>query len=257
MNRIVPLGANGYFPSHGRHTMSFLVLTADYALLLDAGTGVSRLSEPAVQELLRPYPNLEVVLSHYHLDHIAGLSYLPAVWPRGGVRIHAPAPPLVDAEPEEALDRLLAPPLFPSSWRSFGVAVEALRGERARIANWEARLWRQAHPGGSVGLRLGDDVAYLTDTAADLNVAPMLTGVRLLLHELWTADDQAGEAAAKGHSHFSAVAELVRRSGVRALMLVHHHPSRSPEEIESLAGAMARQTGVKVLPGLEGQVYEF
>ncbi|MCS6954362.1 MAG: MBL fold metallo-hydrolase [Bryobacterales bacterium] len=257
MARIVPLGTNGYFPSHGRHTMSFLVLGPEQALLLDAGTGVSRLLEPQIQELLRPYSMLNVVVSHYHLDHVVGLAYLPAVWARGGLRIYAPAPPLVDAEPEDALDRLLAPPLFPSSWRSFGVAIEALREERSRVAAWEAHLWRQAHPGGSVGMRLGDDLAYLTDTVADPSLASRLRGVRLLLHEVWTYDDTAGEAAAKGHSDFSAVAELVRCSQISAVMLVHHPPSRSPEEAETLAAAMARQTRVRVLPGIEGQVYEF
>jgi ribonuclease BN (tRNA processing enzyme) len=256
MSRMVPLGLNGYFPSQGRQTMSFLVLAADGALLLDAGTGVSRLFEPRLRALLEPYRELYIVLSHYHLDHVAGLAYLPAVW-RRGVRLYAPAAPLVDAEPEDVLDRLLAPPLFPSSWRSFGLAVEALRQERARIGGIEARLWRQPHPGGSVGVRIGDELAYLTDTASGPDVAARVRGVRLLLHELWATGEQTAEAAGKGHSHFDDVAELVRRSSVPLLMLIHHHPGRPDEEIAELVQRMERETGARVLPGLEGEVYEF
>jgi ribonuclease BN (tRNA processing enzyme) len=256
MSRIVPLGLNGYFPSQGRQTMSFVVLAADCAFLLDAGSGVSRLYEPRLRALLEPYGELHVVLSHYHLDHVAGLAYLPAVWGRS-VRLYAPAAPLVDAEPEAVLDRLLAPPLFPSSWRSFGLAVEALRDECARIGEFEARLWRQPHPGGSAGVRLGDEIAYLTDTASGPDAAARVRGVRLLLHELWVTGEEAAEAAGKGHSHFGAVAELVRRSGVPAVMLVHHHPGRSGEEIDELVRRMERETGVHVLPAIEGEVYEF
>ncbi|HXG31919.1 MAG TPA: MBL fold metallo-hydrolase [Bryobacteraceae bacterium] len=256
MSRIVPLGLNGYFPSHGRQTMSFLLLAADGAFLLDAGTGASRLFEPRLGALLEPYGELHVVLSHYHLDHVAGLAYLPAVWGRR-VRVYAPAAPLVDAEPEAVLDRLLAPPLFPSSWRSFGLAVEALREERARIGGLEARLWRQPHPGGSAGIRLGDEIAYLTDTSSGPDAAPRVSGVRLLLHELWATGEEAGDAAGKGHSHFGAVAELVRRAGVPAVMLIHHHPGRSDEEIAGLVARMERETGARVLAAAEGEVCEF
>jgi glyoxylase-like metal-dependent hydrolase (beta-lactamase superfamily II) len=47
------------------------------ALLIDAGTGASRLlAEP---ELLDGVDRLHVVLTHFHLDHVAGLFYLAAL----------------------------------------------------------------------------------------------------------------------------------------------------------------------------------
>lgn len=48
---LIPLGTNGYIPTLGRHTMSFLVLTAGEAILLDAGTGVSRLLDSKIQDI--------------------------------------------------------------------------------------------------------------------------------------------------------------------------------------------------------------
>ncbi|MGD2114802.1 MAG: MBL fold metallo-hydrolase, partial [Acidobacteriota bacterium] len=75
--RLIPLGTNGYIPTHGRQTMCFLVRFEDRALLLDAGTGVARLLEPRVRELLEGVEQLDVILSHFHLDHVIGLSYLP------------------------------------------------------------------------------------------------------------------------------------------------------------------------------------
>ena len=114
---IVPLGINGFLPSFGRQTMSFLVETGSGCFLLDAGTGASRLLEAEIAQRLERQEVLDIVLSHYHLDHVAGLTYLNGVWGKP-VRIHAPAPPLVDVHPEEAFDRLVAPPIFPMPFES-------------------------------------------------------------------------------------------------------------------------------------------
>ena len=39
------LGGGGWFPAHGRHTASALVRDGAHAILIDAGTGISRLVE--------------------------------------------------------------------------------------------------------------------------------------------------------------------------------------------------------------------
>ena len=72
--------------------MSFLVLVEGHALLLDAGSGVGRLGEEPVARLLEGFDHLDVALTHYHLDHVVGLSYLPGVWRDKSVRLVGPAP---------------------------------------------------------------------------------------------------------------------------------------------------------------------
>ncbi len=47
------------------------------AIMIDAGTGVSRLVERP--DLVDGIESLDILLSHFHLDHIAGLAYLPAI----------------------------------------------------------------------------------------------------------------------------------------------------------------------------------
>jgi ribonuclease BN (tRNA processing enzyme) len=204
--RLVPLGTNGYIPSQGRQSMAYLVLTDDTALLLDAGTGVARLLEPKIEAMLEGYPRLEVLLTHYHLDHVVGMSFLPGVWPTRPVRIHAPGPPLVDATPDDALCRLIHPPLFPIPLPEFPMPVELdrLTGAPVVIGGVELRFRAQQHPGGSVGVRLGDAMAYITDTVADDASAEFAQGVDLLLHEVWLGP--GGEAGATGHSAADEVA---------------------------------------------------
>lgn len=255
--RLVPLGINGYIPSQGRQSMAFLVLGEEAALLLDAGSGVARLLEPAIEALLEPYERLDVVLTHYHLDHVVGMSFLPGVWPTRPVRIHAPGPPLVDVAPDEALCRLIHPPLFPIPLPEYPMPVELerLTGDPVAIGGIDLRFRAQDHPGGSIGVRLGDSLAYVTDTVADAATADFVAGVDLLLHEVWLGP--GGEASATGHSAADEVAAIAVRAGVRRLMPVHLHPRSTAADLERLAVDLAeRMEGVEVVLPEEGRVYE-
>lgn len=257
--RLVPLGINGYIPSFGRQTMSFLLLTAQEALLLDAGTGVSRLLEPTMIELLQPYDCLNIILSHYHLDHVVGLSYLPGTWMRGVVRIYAPGRPFVEAEPNEALDRLLRPPLFPRRFEDFPTPVEVLpiRSEWLQIGNLTIHLHGQSHPGGSMGVRIGDGIAYVTDTPVEQTTEAFVQGVKLLLHEVWLTDEEAeqDQVEREKHSYVSGVAQIARHAKVGSLMPIHHHPKRSDGEIQKLVQEMEALAGVEGVVPEEGRIY--
>ena len=119
--------------------------------------------------------------------------YLPGLWPDRPVRIAGPAPPLADRGPREALEALLNPPLCGLPLAEFPMPVEIveLREERAEVAGLPIRLRRQHHPGGSVGVRLGDALAYVTDTSPDPATVELARGVDLLLHEVWKTDAEA------------------------------------------------------------------
>ncbi len=253
---LIPLGTNGYFPSFGRETMAFLVLADELALLLDAGTGVGRLAEPELAGRLAGR-RLEVVLSHYHLDHVVGLAALPALW-SGPVRLHAPAAPLVDAEARAALDRLLAPPLFPHRLEEMpSIEVLPYCGERLRLGPLELRLRRQRHPGGSVGMRLGDALAYVTDTELESGTIDLARGVDTLLHEVWFDEAQAAAPgfAARGHSWSGGVAGLADRAAVRRLAPVHHHPLRGAAQVAAVVAEVERAARCEVLSLAEGEAY--
>jgi ribonuclease BN (tRNA processing enzyme) len=256
---LIPLGTNGFIPSFGRQTMSFLLVDGARALLLDAGSGVGRLLEPAVARALEPCARLEILLTHYHLDHVVGLSYLPGVWRGRAVRLWCPAPPLVDAPPEEALDRLFSPPLFPLRLRELplGVEVEPFGSPELEIDGWSLRFRRQIHPGGSVAVRVDDRLAYVTDTAVDDENAVFARGVDLLLHEAWLSDAQAVDVdlRTQGHTPAGGVARVARAAGCRRVMTIHHHPARTDAEVGELARGIARLAGIPVEAAVEGRAY--
>jgi ribonuclease BN (tRNA processing enzyme) len=254
---ITPLGTNGFIPTHGRQTQCYLVRRDASAFVLDAGTGLGRLLEAPLADALRGLERLEIVLTHYHLDHTVGLSYLTAVSGSLPVRIHAPAPPLVDGTPE-ALARLIAPPLFPLRFAEFPIAVEVMpyHGSELEVGGARLRLRRQEHAGGSVGVVVDDRLAYLTDCEAEEASAEFARGVELLLHEVWVTDEEAAAGAQRrGHSTVEKVAALATAAGAGMLMPMHHHPTRSPAELEAMTARLGELSTARVVLPVEGREY--
>lgn len=254
---LIPLGTNGFYSSYGRQTMSFLLLGSGRALLLDAGTGTARLGEPEIRrhfEGPEAPKRLDIVLSHYHLDHIVGLTYLGTAW-QGPVRLFGPAPPLVDSSPRRALDHLLSAPLGIGDL-PIPIEVEAYDAdfEIDGVSFW---IRRQEHPGGSVGLRLDNQIAYVTDTVADAETVELVRGVGMLLHDCWTNDELAAAEPRliAGHSTIESAIEIAERAEVAALAPVHHHPRRGPAALARLFETVSNDTQVRVVHLVEGESY--
>jgi ribonuclease BN (tRNA processing enzyme) len=252
---ITPLGTNGFIPTYGRQTQCYFVRRGDAGFILDAGTGLGRLLEAPLAKALLGFERLEIVLTHYHLDHTIGLSYLTAVAGKLPVRIHAPAPPLVDGTPE-ALARLVAPPLFPLRFAEFPVPVEVVpyHGDALEIGGATLRLRRQRHAGGSVGIVVDDRIAYLTDCETEEAAVDFVRGVELLLHEVWVTDEEAAAGAQRrGHSTVEQVAALASAAGVGTLLPIHHHPTRSPADLDDFVARLGELTTARVELPAEGR----
>ena len=69
--RLVLLGTAGYHPNPRRQTLCSLL--PECGIMLDAGTGVYRAAEYLTT------PELDIFITHAHLDHVIGLSYLFSV----------------------------------------------------------------------------------------------------------------------------------------------------------------------------------
>lgn len=255
--KLIPLGANGYLPINGRHSSCFLVLTERTALLLDAGTGAARLHEKAIQELTRDYPDLHVMFSHYHVDHTVGLYYAFTAWRKGTLHIHAPVNPYIDADPTEAITRYFCPPLNSYVLSDTNIVLHPVNQPEFMIDSHRIRVWPQRHPGGSIGLRIDDDLAYVTDTVVMMENVPHVRGVSLLLHELWLNDADAAknEKENQRHACFGPVAEFVKAAQPTRVMPVHLYPHYTDTEIAAMTAALQAHAGVPAEVPVEGRVY--
>jgi ribonuclease BN (tRNA processing enzyme) len=212
------LGSGGWISTGERATTSVLVRDGDRALVVDAGTGLHRLvTDPA---LCAGVERLDVVLTHFHLDHVVGLAYLPAL--ERPATVWGPGAWLYGVASGELLAPLLEPPLSP-----FGAdelpEIGELEAGRQRIGGFELQARAQPrHWAPTTGIRIGDALAVVTDTGYDEGTAELAAGVGHLLHEAWSssAAPVAAERDATGADAGRAAAE----AGVRELTLIHLDP---------------------------------
>src|SRR3954452_9414894 len=116
------LGSGGFVPT-GRRGSSSLLLPpegSDGAVVLDAGTGLRRLITD--RELLAGRRRLDVLLTHFHIDHVCGLAYLTELLDLD-ITIHGPGAELYDTATADILARVFSPPLMPIDLDTIDVAV--------------------------------------------------------------------------------------------------------------------------------------
>lgn len=210
------LGTTGYHPNDRWQTLCMLI--PEYGLMLDAGTGIYRAGR------YLKTPELDIFLTHAHLDHVIGLTYLFDVThqhPLQRITVHAPEEKLA-AIREHLFAEALFPAVPPCEFRP--LAEEVPLGGEGRLSHFPLE-----HPGGTVGYRLdwpGHCMAYVTDTTAavDADYVQHIHGVDLLVHECYFPDELSQWATKTGHSCTTPVAEVARRAEVGRLLLVHLNP---------------------------------
>jgi len=220
--RLVVLGAGGYHPNDLRQTACLMVPEA--GLLLDAGTGLYR-----ARKYLQT-KHLDIFLTHAHLDHIVGLTYLLEIehfHPLERITVYGDHRTLLAVQ-----EYLFAEPIFPKRPR---MDLQPLGSETPIAGGGRVRHFPLEHPGGSLGYRVDwpeRSLAYVTDTVARAQAPYLrhLVGVDLLLHECYFPDTYAELAEKTGHSYTSAVADLARLANGGQLVLVHLNPASDEKD---------------------------
>ncbi len=229
--KLTLLGTTGYHPNDRRHTLCLLF--PECGVMLDAGTGMYRAGR-----YLRT-SELDIFLTHAHLDHVVGLTYLFDVareHPLGRITVHAAEDKLA-AIRQHLFAEALFPAVPPCELRPLAEEV-ALPGD-GRLIHFPLQ-----HPGGTVGYRLdwpGHSMAYVTDTTAavDADYVQRIRGVDLLVHECYFDDEFSDWAAKTGHSCTTPVAEVARQAEVGRLLLVHLNPLSDKQDPVGLDVARA------------------
>ena len=283
--RLYLCGVRGSTPAPGADFLRYggrtscVVLAHDGAarpvLLLDAGTGLRQ-----VTGLLggRPFDGT-ILLTHLHWDHVHGLPFFTA-GDRDGARASLLLPEQEDgASVEEALAKGMSPPHFPigpdglrGSWTFGTVAPGPFKAEGFTVG---ARAI--PHKGGAtLGYRVSDGsrvIAYLPDHCPTVlgpgpegwgayrrDALDLAADADLLIHDAFLLPDEVAAEAAFGHTAADYAIELGRRAGARRVLLTHHKPGRTDDELDMLAAHVAAGAAGGLAPpvtlGAEGEIVE-
>ncbi len=215
------MGTTGYHPNEQRQTACMMI--PELGIIFDAGTGMFR-----VRDLIQT-KTLDIFMSHVHLDHSIGLTFLYDVLHEktvDRVTVH------VAKDKIETIEKhLFANALFPVGPNFELVPLEP----SVKVADATVDSIAIEHPGGSHGFRISGlqkTLAYITDTTAapDADYVDFIRDVDVLVHECYFADGFEDHAKLTGHSCLTPVAQVAAAANAGAMYLVHINPLNGDDQ---------------------------
>lgn len=214
-------------------------------ILCDSGTGIRdyALSLPEGSDP----KTFHIFISHLHWDHIQGFPFFAPAYQAGNrIVIHG-----FHKETEEAFRKQMDAPCFPVPFSCMQADIEFdIRegGDDFQIESVHVRTIKQQHPGDSWGYRfeLGDQsIVYSTDAEhgpqrnePDYPFVAFFKDADILIYDGQYNSKEAKTAKLNwGHSDHQSAVELSALAKVKQLVLYHHEPSYTDQDVEAIRKA--------------------
>jgi phosphoribosyl 1,2-cyclic phosphodiesterase len=216
----------------GGNTACLTIRYRDQPLLIfDAGTGIralgNTLNEPVTAHLF---------LTHFHWDHIQGIPYFAPIYqPDCSITIHSSAEP---ADLERILTAQMKPPYYPVETQA-NISYKAA-GEQ--IGDLLIRPFPLHHPNGATGYRVESrdaSIVYASDhehgnASADATLLAHARDADILIYDAQYTPEEYEHHRGWGHSTWREAVELARSANVKQLILFHHDPLRTDEQLAAI-----------------------
>lgn len=237
------------FARFGGNTPCIEVRLGERLVIVDAGTGLGHLGV-AIRESAPA--EIDILLSHLHLDHVLGLPFFkPALDPKRTIRLHCGN---LDGETAQApLERLFSPPIFPVTLDKLPATI-AHHGFRAGETitlpgGLKVDTIPLNHPSGATGFRLshaGRVFVYLSDLEhrdpwPDPGLVAFARDADLVVFDAMFSDAEYLPCAGWGHSTRSAGIALARAAHVRDFAIFHLHPLHTDSVLEAVDSEVKAQ----------------
>jgi ribonuclease BN (tRNA processing enzyme) len=209
--KIILLGTNGWYDTATGNTICTLIRTEHYNILLDAGNGIHR-TEANVDDT-KP---IVLLLSHFHIDHIAGLHILTKFRFREGLLLCGPA------GSRGVLGTFVnAPFTVPLAELPYPARIVELPEEASSLP-FPITALPLRHTSLTLGYRIEIDgrvIAYCPDTGYCENAVTLARSADLLITECAYKQGQSNEDWP--HLNPETAARIAVEAGAKRLVLTH------------------------------------
>jgi len=245
-------GTRGSIPSPGPDTVRYggntscvEIRAGGQTLIFDAGTGIRPLG---IDLQRRGVKNLHLLMSHYHWDHIMGLPFFACLFdPSVALTLHGENRGELNIE--QVLAGQMVEPYFPVPWDALAAQIEPqpfAAGDSFRIGDVTVRTCPLHHPQSAVAFRVewdGRSVVYATDlehgSHLDRSFTEFIAGADMLIMDCSFQDSEFSNHVGWGHSTWQAGIRFATAGDVGQLVLFHHLPQRTDDEVAAIAEAAA------------------
>jgi len=252
-------GTRGSIPTPGPSTVRYggntpcveLRTAEGWLIILDAGTGIRELGRALLERGDGQPISGDIFLTHAHWDHIQGIPFFAPLF-RKGNRFTIWGSRSLQTSIGRVVRDQMSPVVFPVSFEELQAQIEfqELSEERRSVHGYEVSACAVRHPGGALGYRFstgnaaGRALVYVSDNElsaeARYDDAPgwreklvdFVRGASVLVHDTMYTASEYGSFVGWGHSTHDQAVELALDAEVERLVLFHHRPERSDEEVD-------------------------
>jgi phosphoribosyl 1,2-cyclic phosphodiesterase len=277
-------GTRGSIPSpglatarYGGNTPCVELRTAEgWLVILDAGTGIRDLGRSLMERANGHGVEGDIFLTHAHWDHIQGIPFFAPLFHRGNHFTIWGSRSL-----QTSIDRVvrdqMSPVVFPVSFEELQARIDfqELAEERRAGSGYEVAAMAVRHPGGALAYRFtesngqGGGLVYVSDNELGASArydtpsewrsrfVEFVRGAGVLVHDTMYRADEYRNFVGWGHSTYEDAVELALEASVDRLVLFHHHPERTDDEVDRCVAAcrelvQARGARLEVVAAAEG-----
>jgi phosphoribosyl 1,2-cyclic phosphodiesterase len=277
-------GTRGSVPAPGPDTVRYggntpcieVRTDTDWLIILDAGTGIRELGRSLIAGANGNGIRADIFLTHAHWDHIQGIPFFAPIFQPGN-HFTIWGSKALETSIDRVIRDLMSPVVFPVAFEALAAQIDfsEIAEERHAGDGYAVTAFAVRHPGGALGYRfssgngegasfvyisdneLGSADTYATPSDWDKQVVQFVKGAKTLVHDATYTTDEYETHRGWGHSTYMHAVTLALAAGVEQLVLFHHRPERTDEELdrcvaECRAFVAERRSGLQIIAAAEG-----